>query len=61
MRLVRNFRPVKLTNGLVVLWDFVENKPYVAKSTTAPCYDTTFPVVGPDGAEIVSGSTIFIR
>ena len=61
MRLVRNFRPVKLTNGLVVLWDFVENKPYVAKSTTAPCYDTTFPVVGPDGAKIVPGMTIFFR
>ena len=61
MALVRNFRPVKLTNGLVVLWDFVENKPYVAKSTTAPYYDTTFPVVGPDGAKIVLGTTIFIR
>jgi len=61
MRLVRNFRLVKLTNGLVVLWDFVENKPYVAKSTTAPYYDTTFPVVGPDGAKIALGSTIFIR
>ena len=61
MRLVRNFRLVKLTNGLVVLWDFVENKPYVAKSTAAPYYDTTFPVVGPDGAKIALGSTIFIR
>jgi hypothetical protein len=61
MRLVRDYRPVRLTNGLVVLWDFANNEPYVAKSTTAPYNDTTFPVVGPDGAAIVSGSTIFVR
>ena len=61
MRLVRNYRPVKLSNGLVVLWDFVNNEPYVPKSTTAPYADTTFPVVGPDGAEITAGLTILIR
>ena len=61
MRLVRNFRPVKLTNGLVVLWDFVEKKPYVPKSTTSPYYDTTFPVAGPDGDLIRAGLWIIIR
>ena len=61
MQLVRNFRPVKLTNGLVVLWDFVEKKPYVPKSTTSPYYDTTFPVVGPDGERIAPGIMVIIR
>jgi len=61
MQLVRNFRPVKLTNGLVVLWDFVEKKPYVPKSTTSPYYDTTFPVAGPDGDLIRAGLWIIIR
>ena len=58
---VRNFRPVKLTNGLVVLWDFVENKPYVPKSTTAPYRDTTFAVEGPVGARIKEPFVITIR
>ena len=61
MRLVRNFRPVKLANGLVVLWDFVEDKPYVPKSTTSPYGDTTFPVVGPDGEEIAAAFVIVVR
>jgi hypothetical protein len=61
MRLVRNFRPVKLTNGLVVLWDFVEKKAYVPQSTIAPYDYTTFPVVGPDGAEIRDGLMIIVR
>ena len=61
MQLVRNFRPVKLTNGLVVLWDFVEKKAYVPQSTIAPYDYTTFPVVGPDGAEIRDGLMIIVR
>ena len=61
MQLVRNFRPVKLSNGLVVLWDFVEKKAYVPQSTTAPYDYTTFPVVGPDGAEIRDGLMIIVR
>ena len=58
MQLVRDYRPVKLTNGLVALWDFVEDKPYVPQSTTAPYDYTTFPVVGPDGAEIRDGLNV---
>lgn len=61
MRLVRDFKPVKLTNGLVALWDFVEDKPYVPQSTTAPYDYTTFPVVGPDGAEIRDGLMLIMR
>ena len=60
MHLVRNFKPVKLTNGLVVLWDFVNDEPYVPKSTTAPYYDTTFPVVGPDGARVINEPFVLI-
>ncbi len=61
MRLVRNYKPVKLTNGLVVLWDFVEKKPYLPQSKAAPYDYTTFPVVGPDGEEIRPGLVIFLR
>ena len=49
MRLVRDFKPVRLKNGLVVLWDFVENKPYPAQSVAAPYNNTFFSAVGPDG------------
>ena len=61
MRLVRNYKPVKLANGLVVLWDFVEDKPYVPKSTTSPYGDTTFPVVGPDGEKIAAAFVVVVR
>jgi len=61
MLLMRDFRPVRLSNGLVVLWDFANNVPYLPKSTTAPYNYTTFPVVGPDGAEIRAGMMITIR
>ena len=61
MQIVRDFKPVKLTNGLVVLWDFVNDMPYVPKSTTAPYGYTTFPVVGSDGALIRDGLNILIR
>ena len=61
MQPVRDFRPVKLTNGLVVLWDFVNDVPYVPKSTTAPYNYTPFPVVGPDGAPIRDGIIMILR
>jgi len=60
--LVRNYRPVRLKNGLVVLWDFVENKAYPARSVAAPYTNyTIFPVVGPDGAKIVEGTILMVR
>ena len=61
MQLVRNYKPVRLSNGLVVLWDFVEKKAYVPQSTTAPYNYTTFPVVGPDGEEIHPGLLVILR
>ena len=61
MRLVRYFRPVKLTNGHVVLWDSVEKKVYRPQSTTAPYAYTTFPVVGPDGQPILSPFVMVVR
>ena len=61
MQLVRDFKPVKLSNGLVVLWDFVNNEPYLPQSATAPYDYTTFSAVGPDGAEIRDGMTMIIR
>ena len=61
MQLVRDFKPVKLKNGLVVLWDFVENKPYLPQSKTAPYNFTTFPVVGSDGDRIYTSARVIIR
>ena len=61
LQLLRNFRPVRLANGLVVLWDFVNNEPYLPQSATAPYDYTTFSAVGPDGAEIRDGMTVIIR
>ncbi len=61
MQLVRDFKPVKLANGLVVLWDFANNVPYLPQVATSRGTYTTFPVVGPDGAEIRDGMTVIIR
>ena len=61
LALLRNFRPVKLTNGLVVLWDFENDEPYLPQSATSPYAYTTFPVVGPDGAAINAPFVISIR
>ncbi len=46
MKLVRNFRSVRLVNGLVVLWDFVEKKPYLPQLASSPGTYTNFPVAG---------------
>ena len=59
--LVRSYRPVMLTNGVVALWDFVNREAYLPKSTIAPYNYTIFPVVGPTGAEIKAGLMIIIK
>ena len=59
--LVRNYKPVRLTNGLVTLWDFANKVVYPAKSVNAPYGITTFSKVGPEGDAIVPGLMIFIR
>lgn len=61
MQLVRDYKPVRLTNGLVVLWDFANDEPYLPQSTTAPYNYTTFPVVGTDGERIAPGIMVIIR
>ena len=61
LALLRDFKPVKLTNGMVVLWDDVNNEPYLPQSATAPYDYTTFPVVGPDGGRICTSTRIVIR
>jgi len=61
MQLLRSFRPVKLSNGLVVLWDFANNEPYLPQTKAAPYNYTTFPVVGPDGERIYMSSRIIVR
>lgn len=61
MRLVRNYKPVKLSNGLVVLWDFENDKPYLPQSVTDPYGQAEFPVVGPDGQPILSPFVMVVR
>ena len=61
MQLVRNFKPVKLSNGLVALWDFQEKKAYLPQLVSSPGTYTQFPVVGPDGEAIRDGLMIILR
>ena len=61
LQLVRDYKPVRLANGLVVLWDFANNEPYLPQSMTAPYDYTTFPVVGPDGDRFYTGARIIVR
>ena len=61
MQLVRDFKPVRLKNGLVVLWDFVNSRAYLPQSTTSPYGYVQFPAVGPDGERIYTGSRIILR
>jgi len=61
MQLVRNYKPVRLTNGLVALWDFANDEPYLPRTTTAPYNYTTFPKVGSDGYVIHGGLLLLIR
>ena len=61
MQLVRNFKPVQLSNGLVALWDFVEKKPYLPQLVSSPGSTTLFPVVGETGDKISVGTFIIIR
>jgi hypothetical protein len=61
MRRVRYFRPVRLKNGLVVLWDFVEKKAYPARSATAPYSYVEFSATGPEGKEIKQCLSIVIQ
>ena len=61
MELVRNLRPVRLSNGLVALWDFVEKKPYLPQLVSSSGTYVQFPVVGPDGEKVTAPFTLIIR
>ena len=59
--LVRDFKPVRLRDGSVAIWDFVENKPYFPRSVGAPHDYKAFSAVGPDGYLIRDGMSLIIR
>ena len=61
MQQVRDFRPVRLNNGLVVLWDFVEKKAYPAKSVASPSDIVGFSKVGPVTERIYMGTKFIVR
>jgi hypothetical protein len=61
MELVRNFKPVQLSNGLVALWDFKNKKAYLPQLVSSPGTYTQFPVVGGTGDKITVGMQVFIR
>ena len=61
MKLVRNLKPVRLSNDVVVLWDFVEKKAYRPQLVSSPGNYTTFTSVGADGEAIRDGLMIILR
>ena len=63
MKLVRNLKPVRLSNDVVVLWDFVEKKAYLPQLVSSPGTYTQFPDagVGPDGEKIRAGLILIVR
>ena len=61
MKLVRNLKPVRLSNDAVVLWDFVEKKAYRPQLVSSPGTYTTFTSVGADGEAIRDGLVIILR
>ena len=61
MQLVRNFKPVQLSNGLVALWDFKNKKAYLPQLVSSPGTYTQFPVVGSTGDKINAGTVVIIR
>ena len=61
MQLVRNLKPVKLCNGLVVLWDFKNKQAYLPQLVSSPGTTAQFTSVGPDGEKIKSGFMLFVR
>jgi len=57
-RLVRKFQPVRLKNGLVGLWDHVEGKTYLPK--TSDGYITYFSDVGSEAEEMFFDPLVLI-
>ena len=53
---VRKFQPVRLKNGLVGLWDHVEGKTYLPKTSTGGF--AYFSAVGPEAESLFDPSLI---
>ena len=61
MELMRDFRPARLRDGTVVLWEMKENKPYFPRYSTLPQQYRAFSDAGQDGPEIRDGMSFIIR
>ena len=59
--LVRNFKPVRLSNGLVALWDKVQKKAYLPKLVGQSALQRTFDRFGPEVGPVDPGSAILVR
>lgn len=61
MQLVRNFKPVRLSNGIVALWDFKNKKAYLPQLVSSPGTTVQFTTVGPDGDPVAAPLVLVIR
>ena len=61
MQVVRDFRPARLRDGTVVLWETKENKPYFPRYAAVPQYFRAFKEVGADGPELGMPFTLIIQ
>ena len=59
--LVRYYRPVRLANGYVALWDSVGRQVYFLKSRFGSDKAGYFSAVGPDGRSACNGMRVIIR
>ncbi len=55
---VRKFQPVRLKNGLVGLWDFIDEKAYLPKSQDGGL--TNFSAIGPEAEKLFGGGLMLI-
>ena len=60
-RLVRYYRPVRLANGYVALWDSVEHQVYLLKSRFGSDKVGYFSAVGPEGRLVFNGLHVIVR
>jgi hypothetical protein len=61
MHVMRDFRPARLRDGTVVLWNTKENKPYFPRSAAVPQYYRAFSAAGPDGPRIGAPFMLIVR
>ena len=53
-RIVARTPPVRLSNGIVALWDFKNKKAYLPQLVSSPGTTVQFPSVGPDGDPVAA-------